>query len=102
MRSKHAYDNKSVSNRPNGLTGVRADTLGGLTHLRHLASVEEILHHEQIELLLRVVLRVLVADTVNSQNLRQCRGPLRTGSGKEGRETDCCSNTKYISSKWQF
>lgn len=46
-------------------------------HLSHLASIEEILHHQQVQLLLRVVLRVLVSDPVNSQDLRQRRGPLR-------------------------
>lgn len=55
------------------------------THLGHLAPIEEVLHHKQIELLLSVVLRVLVPNTVNSQNLRKRCRPLRTGSGKRER-----------------
>lgn len=43
-----------------------------LKYLSHLASVEEIFHHEQVQFLLRVVLRVLVANPVNTQDLCQC------------------------------
>jgi len=51
------------------------------SHLSHLAPVEQVLHHQQVQLLLRVVLRVLVTDPVNSQNLRQRRRPLRHKDG---------------------
>lgn len=44
--------------------------------LSHLPSVEEVFHDKQIQLLLCVVLRVLVADPVHTQDLCQCRWPL--------------------------
>lgn len=44
------------------------------SYLSHLASIEEIFHHEQVQFLLRVVLGVLVTNPVNTQDLCQrCR-----------------------------
>lgn len=46
------------------------------TYLSHLASIEKIFHHKQVQFLLRVVLGILVADPENTQDLGQCSRPL--------------------------
>lgn len=44
--------------------------------LSHLASIEKIFHHKQVQFLLRVVLGILVADPENTQDLGKCSRPL--------------------------
>lgn len=46
------------------------------SYLSHLASIEEVLHHKQVQFLLRVILGVLVTDPVNAEYLRQRCRPL--------------------------
>lgn len=45
-------------------------------YLCHLSPIKKVFHHQQVQFLLCVVLRVLVADTEHSQNLSKCCGPL--------------------------
>lgn len=45
-------------------------------YLCHLSPIEEVFHHQQVQFLFGVVLGVLVADTVHSQNLSKCCGAL--------------------------
>lgn len=55
-------------------------------HLSHLASVKEVLHHQQVQLLLRVVLGVLVANPVDTQDLGEgCRALQNNKSCSESR-----------------
>lgn len=49
---------------------------GAFFYLSHLASVEEVLDYQKIQFLLRVVLGVLVTDSVNAQDLCQRRRSL--------------------------
>lgn len=59
-------------------------------HLSHLATIEKILHHEQVQFLLCVVLGVLVTDSVNTQDLRQRSRPfLLHSSGDVGEVVRC-------------
>lgn len=52
-------------------------------HLGHLPAIEQVLHDKKVQFLLRVVLGVLVADPVHTQDLSQGSGPLwdRLGLG---------------------
>lgn len=47
-----------------------------MSYLSHLASIEQVFHDEEVQFLLSVVLGVLVANPVNSEDLCQCCWPL--------------------------
>lgn len=47
-----------------------------MSYLSHFASIEQVFHDEEVQFLLSVVLGVLVANSVNSEDLCQCRWPL--------------------------
>lgn len=47
-----------------------------MSHLSHLASIEQVFHDEEVQFLLSVVLGVLVANPVNSEDLCQRCRPL--------------------------